>query len=61
MQESSGHGESGTDAHLEGPAAFAYRALLEHTQLCEQCVVDSRECATGRVLVRTLREARRVS
>lgn len=48
----------GTGNYAEGPAALAYRALLEHTQVCEQCVEDSRECATGRALVRTLREAR---
>lgn len=44
-----------------GPAGLAYRALLEHTQMCEQCVDDSRDCATGRALVRTLRDACRAA
>ncbi|MFF0104516.1 hypothetical protein [Streptomyces hirsutus] len=45
--------------YREGPAGLAYRALLEHTQMCEQCVDDVRGCATGKVLVRILREAAR--
>ncbi|MFF3894653.1 hypothetical protein ACFYY3_15960 [Streptomyces sp. NPDC001812] len=45
--------------YREGPAGLAYRALLEHTQMCEQCVDDVGKCATGRALVRTLREAAR--
>ncbi|MGY3202662.1 hypothetical protein [Streptomyces sp. TE5632] len=48
-----------TGTYRDGPAGLAYRALLEHTQMCEQCVDDVRGCATGRVLVRTLREAAR--
>lgn len=46
-----------TGTYPEGPAGLAYRALLEHTQVCEQCVVDVRGCGTGRALVRTLRDA----
>lgn len=46
-----------TGSYSKGPAGLAYRALLEHTQTCEQCVDNVQECATGRALVRTLREA----
>lgn len=35
------------------------RALVEHTQMCEQCTDDVQQCATGRALVRTLRETAR--
>jgi hypothetical protein len=48
-----------TEAHVKGPAALAYRALLDHTQTCVPCIADSRKCPTGRALIRTLREARR--
>ncbi|MHC3451261.1 hypothetical protein [Streptomyces prasinus] len=48
-----------TGTYRAGPAGLAYRALLEHTQQCEQCVDDVGQCATGRALVRTLREAAR--
>lgn len=48
-----------TGSYAEGPTALAYRALLEHTQSCEQCIDDYRECPTGRALVRTVRDARR--
>jgi hypothetical protein len=50
---------AGTDTHPQGAAASAYRALLDHTQTCEQCVEDFQECPTGRALVRTVRETRR--
>lgn len=59
MDEATDGRTAGKDAHMQGPAALAYRALLEHTQACEQCVDDSRKCPTGRALVRTLRGARR--
>jgi hypothetical protein len=58
MEERTETRTDGSGSYAEGPAALAYRALLEHTQVCEQCVEDSRECPTGRALVRTLREAR---
>lgn len=37
----------------------AYRLLLEHAPLCEQCVDDSSNCPTGTGLNRLIREARR--
>lgn len=46
-----------TGTYRAGPAGLAYRALLEHTQVCEQCVDDVGQCGTGRALVRTLRDA----
>ncbi|GGX54189.1 hypothetical protein [Streptomyces fructofermentans] len=58
MEEATDGGTARTDAHLDGPAALAFRALLDHTQTCVQCIADSRKCATGRVLVRTVRQAR---
>lgn len=50
---------TGTGTYARGPAGLAYRALLEHTQMCEQCTDDVQQCATGRALVRTLRDASR--
>lgn len=52
-------GSSGGGSYRAGPAGLAYQALLDHTQMCEQCVDNVQECATGRALVRTLREAAR--
>ncbi len=60
MSESTEQRPTGTASYASyaaGPAGLAYRALLEHTQMCEQCVDDVRGCGTGRALVRTLRDA----
>lgn len=48
-----------TGSYRAGPQGVAMRALVEHTQMCEQCVDDLQGCATGRALVRTLRDAAR--
>jgi len=37
----------------------AHGALFSHTQTCEPCVDDVRECDTGLALVRLTREGRR--
>jgi hypothetical protein len=46
-------------SYVETAVGLAMKALLMHTQVCEQCTEDYRECATGRTLVRTVRDARR--
>lgn len=58
MDESTDERSAPADEPLTGVIALAYRALLDHVSTCEQCVDDSRECPTGRALIRTLREAR---
>jgi hypothetical protein len=37
----------------------AYRALLDHAALCEQCTDDASGCETGTALSRLVREGRR--
>jgi len=37
----------------------AYRTLLDHAPLCEQCVDDASTCETGVSLRRLMREGRR--
>ncbi|MCX4667385.1 hypothetical protein OG453_12040 [Streptomyces sp. NBC_01381] len=37
----------------------SYKALLDHTQGCEQCADEPARCAEGSALRRTLKEARR--
>ncbi|MGA5599859.1 hypothetical protein ACPCUF_02275 [Streptomyces griseoincarnatus] len=59
MAERTGTTAAGTGSYQDGPAGLAYRALLEHTRECRQCVENVADCATGRALVRTLREAAR--
>ena len=59
MNERTGTTAAGTGSYQDGPAGLAYRALLEHTRECRQCVENVSECGTGRALVRTLREAAR--
>jgi hypothetical protein len=59
MAEGTGIATAGTGSYREGPAGVAYKALLEHTRECRQCVENVADCATGRALVRTLREAAR--
>ncbi|MFI5883403.1 hypothetical protein [Streptomyces sp. NPDC051554] len=60
MDEDTEARAAGEDRHLTTPSGLAFKALLEHTQGCEQCTDDPTECGTGRALVRTVREARRV-
>lgn len=50
---------AGTGSYRAGPQGVAMRALIEHTQSCEQCVNDARECPTGRALAVTVRTAGR--
>ncbi|MEU2993514.1 hypothetical protein ABZ772_24840 [Streptomyces griseoincarnatus] len=57
MNERTGAAAAGTGSYEAGPRGIAMRALLEHTQQCEQCVDDVQQCGTGRALVRTLRDA----
>lgn len=59
MSESTEAPTTGTGSYTDGPTGLAYRALLEHTRDCDQCVDDVRQCATGRALVRTLKDAAR--
>ncbi|MGA5262434.1 hypothetical protein ACPCI0_19610 [Streptomyces griseoincarnatus] len=59
MGESTETATAATGSYQDGPAGLAYRALLEHTRECGQCVDDVGQCGTGRALVRTLREAAR--
>lgn len=61
MDEHTDGPADGEESRLSPSADLAYKALLHHTQMCEQCVYDSRECSTGRALIRTLREARRAA
>ncbi|MFF2331853.1 MULTISPECIES: hypothetical protein [unclassified Streptomyces] len=61
MSERTERPAAASDTRTEGLALLAYRALLEHTHTCEQCVDDSRGCPTNRALARTLRDARRPS
>ncbi|WP_460080964.1 hypothetical protein [Streptomyces variabilis] len=59
MSERTEAAEASTGSYREGPAGVAYRALLEHTRECRRCVENVKDCATGRALVRTLRDAAR--
>ena len=59
MDEDTEARAAGEDSHLTAPSGLAFKALLEHTQTCEQCTDDSRKCGTGRALIRTVRDARR--
>ncbi|MGA5339017.1 hypothetical protein ACPCK3_07360 [Streptomyces griseoincarnatus] len=59
MAERTGAAAAGTGSYREGPAGVAYKALLEHTRECRQCVENVGECGTGRALVRTLKDAAR--
>ncbi|MBU5944907.1 hypothetical protein [Streptomyces sp. PAM3C] len=57
MAEGTETAAAGTGSYQDGPAGLAYRALLEHTRECGQCVENVSGCGTGRALVRTLRDA----
>ncbi|WP_405698188.1 hypothetical protein OHA99_26695 [Streptomyces coelicoflavus] len=59
MTDRTGAEAAGAGSYRSGPQGVAMRALVEHTQMCEQCTDDVQQCATGRALVRTLRETAR--
>ncbi|MER5384478.1 hypothetical protein ABT040_30165 [Streptomyces sp. NPDC002688] len=59
MSESTDRIATDTDFRAPSVARTAMEALHTHTQSCEQCTDNYRECPTGRALVRTVRDSRR--